>query len=112
MKRLWIMIAAVILGGGVTAAVSTPAWAAGTNYFTVDWTGGPHPVGSTTFLCTHGMSYPANIAQVIGYKNNCAVRVWAYDRSGNGQCISPGKNATAQSSVIGRVYISTNTAAC
>lgn len=110
MKRLWIMIAAVILGGGLTAAVSAPAWA-GTNNFVVDWVG-INP-GSTDFQCNHGQSYPADLTQVLGYHNNCAVRVWVYPPSGgNGQCIDPGKPAVAQFSTIGRIFISTNTAPC
>jgi hypothetical protein len=109
MKRLWIMIAAVMLGGGLTAAVSAPAWA-GTNNFVVDWVG-VNP-GSTDFQCTHGKSYPTDITQILGYHNNCAVRVWVYNSSGNGQCISPGMNATTQFSTIHRVFISTNTAPC
>jgi hypothetical protein len=103
------MIAAVILGGGLTLTASTPAWAM--NNFIVNWVS-VHGGGSVPFVCNHGMSYEASNTSVASYNNNCDVRVWVYDLSGNGQCISPDSNAAAQSAVIGRVYISTNSANC
>jgi hypothetical protein len=54
------MIAAVILGGGLTMTVSTPAWAV--NNFIVKWIGGPHLGGAIPFACDHGKSYDASNA--------------------------------------------------
>ena len=109
-KRLLAITAAAILTSGLGVAVnSTPAFAK--NDFRIDWASDPQ-FGTVFVACNHGHSTSVIVSHVIGFNNNCDVRVWAYDQSGNGQCVNPNSSAKSQFSEIRRVYISTVTADC
>ena len=109
--RLWVMTVAVMLGGGLAAAVSTPALAVNNFIYHYVTLRGP---GTEDLACVHGQSYnvSSSIAGSVSYQNNCDVRVWVYDNAGsNPQCVSPG-SAGAAFAEAGRVWISENSAAC
>jgi hypothetical protein len=109
-KRLLAMTAAAILTSGLATAVSSnPALAA--DHFRINWASYPQ-FGTAYVDCTHGQGTPEHVGNVIGFTNNCDVRVWAYDRNGNGQCVNPNSSASSQFSEIGRVYVSTVSANC
>ena len=110
--RLWVMTVAVMLGGGLAAAVSTPALAVNNFIYHYVTLRGP---GTEDLACVHGQSYnvSSSIAASVSYQNNCDVRVWVYDNAGsNPQCVSPGSSAGAAFAEAGRVWISENSAAC
>lgn len=108
-KRLWAMIVAVILGGGLAAAVSTPALAV--NNFIVNWAS-LRGSGSDALACIHGHNYAYGNDFVASYNNHCDVRVWVYGLPGINQCVSPNSSASAQFAEVTRVYISQNFANC
>ena len=110
-KRLLAMSAAAIVGGGLATAVSgTPAMAAG-DHFIVNWAS-VRAHGSDLISCARGqnVSYVNDFA--ARYVNNCAVRVWVYDPSGFGQCVSPKTSTDAQFAEIGRIFVSSNLTNC
>ena len=110
-KRLWVMIVAVMLGGGLAVAVSTPALAV--NNFIVNWANPRGQHGSDPLACVHGHNYSYANDWVNSYVNNCDVRVWVYgQQTGLNQCISPNSSASEEFGVITRVFISENSAKC
>ena len=71
-KRLWAMTVAVILGGGLATAVSTPALAV--NNFIVNWAS-LRGSGSIDLPCVHGQTYYGVTDFAASYNNHCDVRV-------------------------------------
>lgn len=111
-KRLWVMTVAVMLGGGLAAAMSTPALAV--NNFIVNWAS-LRGHGSDPLACVHGHNYAYSNSSAASYDNHCDVRVWVYGAPGlldGPQCVSPNSSASAQFAEVSRVYISENSAKC
>jgi hypothetical protein len=111
-KRLWAMTLAIMIGGGLAAAVGTPAMAVNNFIYHYNTLRGP---GTEYLPCVHGQNYDvsSSVAASASYTNNCDVRVWVYDNGvNNPQCVSPKKSAAANFSDATRVWISQNSAAC
>lgn len=109
-KRLFAMTVTVMLGGGLAAAVNTPALAV--NNFVMTYTSGINPTHETEKLaCIHGQNY-SDPVDAIAYANNCDVRVWVYQSGGGNQCVNPNSGAKAQFSNVSREYISDTSANC
>jgi len=108
-KRLSAIIIAVIFGGGLAMAVSTPALAV--NNFILNWAS-LRGHGSIDYPCVHGQNYYNGTSFAVSYYNNCDVRVWVYYSVGGNQCVSPKSSASAGLPEVGRVWISENSANC
>ena len=110
-KWFWAMAVAVMLGGGLAAAASTPALAV--NNFLVNWAS-LRGHGQDALACVHGHNYAYANSFVVSYINHCDVRVWVYAPPGlDGiQCIDPNSSASAAFAEISKVYISENSAKC
>lgn len=109
-KRLWAITAAVILGGGLATAMSTPALAV--NNFWINWAS-LRGHGSIPLACVHGQNYYNPTSFAVSFQNNCDVRVWVYyiDPSVS-QCVSPKSFASTGLPEVSRVWISENSANC
>jgi hypothetical protein len=112
LKWFSAMAISVMLGGGLTAAMSTPALAENTN-FLVNWAS-IHGHGQDALACVHGHNYAYSNSFAADYVNNCDVRVWVYAPPGlDGiQCINPNSSAPAAFAEVSKVFISENSAKC
>lgn len=112
LKWFWAMTAAMMLGGGLATAVSTPALAV--NNFIITWAS-LRGHGSIDIPCNHGTSSGNGTSFAVSLINHCDVRVWVYAPAGlldGPQCVNPNSTANAAFAEISRIYISNNSAKC
>jgi hypothetical protein len=113
LKWFWAMAVAVMLGGGLTVAASTPALAV--NNFIINWAS-VRGHGSIDIPCNHGTNSDDGTSFAATLINNCDVRVWVYPPAGidpgGPQCVNPDSSAPAAFAEISRIYISDNPAKC